>query len=255
MPVEYQVSLPVFEGPFALLFHLIEKAELDIYDISISEITAQYLAYLQAMEKVNLDFASEFLVMAATLLKLKSKKLLPIIVESCVDPEELNLTIDSREELVQRLLEYRHFKAVATELRSYEQAQKRVFVRSLSGSKIVLVNPAEEVDAGAVTLPGLMEAFQKLLAKREQQPHDIVPDDFSVHDKVKHIMYILRGKKEGVDFLALFPRGAALSEIIMTFFALLELVRIRKIRVWQSGPFGSLLVAHRQNPGGGESVN
>jgi len=253
--VEYQVSLPVFEGPFALLFHLIEKAEVDIYEISISEITAQYLAYLQNMEKVNLDLASEFLVMAATLLKLKSKKLLPVTVESDLDPEELNLTIDSREELVQRLLEYRHFKAVATELRSYEQAQKRVFVRSLCGGKIVLVNPAEEADAGAVTLPGLMEAFQRLLAKREQLPQEIAPDDFSVHDKVKQIMYLLRGKNEGVDFLALFPRGAGLAEIIATFFALLELVRIRKIRVWQSAPFSSLLVAHRQNPGGGKGVN
>jgi segregation and condensation protein A len=253
--VEYQVSLPVFEGPFALLFHLIEKAEVDIYEISISEITAQYLAYLQAMQKVNLELASEFLVMAATLLKLKSKKLLPVTVESAEDLEELNLTIDSREELVQRLLEYRHFKAVATELRSYEQAQKRVFVRSLSGGKVVLVNPAEEAGASAVALPGLVEAFQRLLAKREQQPHEIAPDDFSVHDKVKYIMKMLRGKKEGVDFLALFPRGAGLSEIIVTFFALLELVRIRKIRVWQSDPFGSLLVAHRQNSGGGEGVN
>lgn len=245
MPMEYRVSLPVFEGPFALLFHLIEKAEVDIYEISISEITAQYLAYLQAMEKINLDLASEFLVMAATLLKLKSKKLLPVTVESCTDSEELNMTIDSREELVQRLLEYRHFKAVAGELRSYEQAQKRVFVRSLCGGKIVLVNPAAEADAGAVTLPGLMEAFQRLLAKSEQQPQEIVPDDFSVHDKVKYIMYMLRGKKEGVDFLALFTRGAGLTEIIVTFFALLELVRVRKIRVWQSDPFGSLLLALR----------
>jgi len=244
--VEYQVILPEFEGPFALLFHLIEKAEVDIYEISISEITAQYLAYLQSMQKVNLDLASEFLVMAATLLKLKSKKLLPVTIEHTDELEDNVLTIDTREELVQRLLEYRHFKAVATELRCYEQAQKRVFVRSLSGEKIVLVNPAEEVNVSAVTLPGLVEAFQKLLAKREQQPQDITPDDFSVGDKVKHIMNMLRGKKEGLDFFALFPLGTGLSEIIVTFFALLELVRIRKIRVWQSDPLGSLLVAHRK---------
>jgi len=244
--VEYQVSLPVFEGPFALLFHLIEKAEVDIYEISISEITAQYLAYLKEQQKVNLDLASEFLVMAATLLKLKSKKLLPVTAETADELEDHILAIDTQEELVQRLLEYRHFKAVAIELRSFEQAQKRVFVRSLSGEKIVLVNPAEEVNAGAVTLPGLVEAFQKLLAKREQQPQDISPDDFSVSDKVKYIMNILRGEKEGIDFFALFPQEAGLSEIIVTFFALLELVRIRKIRVWQSNPLGSLLVAHRK---------
>lgn len=243
--MEYQVRLPVFEGPFALLFHLIEQAEVDIYEISISEITTSYLTYLQAMQELNLDLASEFLVMAATLLKLKSKKLLPVTVEIAEEKGENVLGIDSREELVQRLLEYRYFKAVALELRSYEQAQQRVFVRSLSGEKVVLVNPEQEVSAAVITLPGLVQAFQRVLAKREQQPQEITPDDFSVQDKIKQIMKLLWGKKEGMDFFALFPRDAGLTEIILTFFALLELVRIRKIRVWQSDPLGSLLVAHR----------
>jgi segregation and condensation protein A len=244
--LDYQVRLPVFEGPFALLFHLIEKAEVDIYDISVSEITAQYLAYLQAMQELNLEVASEFLVMAANLLKLKSKKLLPGTFTVIEEDEEGILTIDSQEELVQRLLDYRHFKAVAGELRRYEHAQKRVFVRSLSGEKVVLVNPEDEMNAGGVTLPGLMQAFQKLLAERERQPADVTPDEFSVQDQIKHVLNILRGKKEGVVFPALFARQASISEIIVTFFALLELVRMRKIRVWQSGPLGELMVVRRQ---------
>lgn len=243
--MEYQVRLPVFEGPFALLVHLVQKAEVDIYDISVSEITAQYLAYLQAMRELNLEVASEFLVMAATLLKLKSKKLLPGTIEVTDELEENILAIDSQEELVQRLLEYRHFKAVADELRSYEQAQKRVFVRSLSGEKVVLVNPEDDMSASGVTLPGLMQAFQKLLAQRERQPQDVTPDDFSVQDKIQHVLTTLRGKKDGVDFFALFPRQASLAEIIVTFFALLELVRLRKVKVWQSDPLGTLMVMRR----------
>jgi segregation and condensation protein A len=244
--VEYQVRLPVFEGPFALLFHLIEKAEVDIYEISVSEITAQYLAWLQAMRELNLEVASEFLVMAANLLKLKSKKLLPGTVTVVDEDDESILAIDSQEELVQRLLDYRHFRAVAQELRHFEHAQKRVFVRALSGEKVVLVNPEEDAGAGAVTLPGLLQAFQKLLAERERQPQDVTPEEFSVQDKIKHVLGVLRGKKDGVDFTALFSPQAGISEIIVIFFALLELVRMRKIRVWQSGPLGALTVMRRQ---------
>lgn len=244
--MDYLVRLPVFEGPFALLFHLIEKAEVDIYEISVAEITAQYLAYLQAMRELNLEVASEFLVMVATLLKLKSKRLLPGTILSTETEEDGILVIDSQEELVQRLLEYRHFRAVADELRNCEQAQKRVFVRSLAGEKVVLVNPDREGSAGGVTLPGLMQAFQRLLAERERQPQEVSADDFSIQEKMSRVMGMLRGKKEGIEFLALFPEKAGLSEIIATFFALLELVRLRKITVWQPGPLGNLTVMKRQ---------
>ena len=244
--MEYLVRQPAFEGPFALLFHLIEKAEVDIYEISVSEITAQYLAYLQAMQELNLEVASEFLVMAATLLKLKSKKLLPGTMD-VVDADDDILTIDSQEELVQRLLEYRHFRSVAEELRRFEQAQKRVFVRSLAGEKVVLVNPEEDSAAagGGVTLPGLMQAFQKLLTERERQPQDVDPDDFSVQDKMKEVMVSLRGRKEGVSFFSLFSKSAGLSEMITTFVALLELIRMRKVTVWQPGSLGELMVMRK----------
>lgn len=244
--MDYLVRLPAFEGPFALLFHLLEKAELDIYEISIAEITGQYLSHLQLMEELNLEVASEFLVMAATLLKLKSKLLLPGTVQVAGEAEDDILTIDSQEELVQRLLEYRHFRAVADELRNFEQAQKRVFVRSLSGEKVVLVNHEEDAAAaGSVTLPGLLQAFQKLLVQRERQPLEVTADDFTIQDKMKHVMGVLRGKKDGVEFFALFTKAVSLSEIIVTFFALLELVRMRKITVWQPGPLGELMVMRR----------
>ncbi|EEG78284.1 segregation and condensation protein A [Dethiobacter alkaliphilus] len=243
--MEYHVKLPAFEGPFALLIHLIEKAEVDVYEVSIKDITAEYLSCLQTMQDLNLEIASEFLVMAATLLKLKSKRLLPGTVVAEDELEESMLAIDSQEELVQRLLEYRHFRSVADELRQFEQSQKRVFVRSLSGEKVVLVNPEEEASLTGVTLPGLMQAFQKLVAESQRQPQEVTPDEFTVQDKIKQVLQALRGKKDGVDFFALFPQSAALAEIIVTFFALLELVRMRKVTVWQSGPLGSLMVMRR----------
>ncbi len=239
------MNLPVFSGPFALLFHLIEKAEVDIYEISIAEITSQYLQALKEMQELNLEIAAEFLVMAATLLKLKSKKLLPETVEVTAETgEEEILVIDSREELVQRLLEYRYFRDVAAELRRCEAAQKRVYIRSLGG-KALLVNPDEEITLAGVTLPALLEAFQRLLAERERQPQEIAPDDLSVQDKMQAILKAVRGKKDGMDFRELFPPQAGISEIITTFIALLELIRLRKIVVWQSGPFGRLLVMRK----------
>ncbi|NLZ93331.1 MAG: segregation/condensation protein A, partial [Firmicutes bacterium] len=114
--MEYQISLPTFEGPFALLFHLIEKAEVDIYEISIADITAQYLETLQVMQELNLDVASEFIVMAATLLKIKSKKLVPESIGAAEVNDDDLLNIESQDDLLQRLLEYRYFSKVAEEL-------------------------------------------------------------------------------------------------------------------------------------------
>ena len=244
--MEYQVSLPTFEGPFALLFHLIEKAEVDIYEISIAEITAQYLETLQMMQELNLDLASEFMVMAATLLKIKSKKLLPESVGIDDEDDDELLAIESQEELVQRLLEYRYFRNVAEELRRYEQEQKRVFVRSLAGKKVVLINPNQpDFSHTGITLSGLAAAFEKVLAAYQRQPQEVAPDDFSVAEQMDYILRVLWQKKGGLEFTALFSPSAHLGEIIASFVAILELVRLRKIVVWQSQPFGDLIVMKR----------
>ncbi|HZK25405.1 MAG TPA: segregation/condensation protein A [Oscillospiraceae bacterium] len=240
--MEYYVNLPTFEGPFALLFHLIEKAEVDIYDIPVAEITAQYLETLQLMQKLNLEVASEFLVMAATLLKIKSKKLLPSSIGDEALDDEDSMDIETQEELIQRLLEYRHFRAVAQELRAYETAQKRVFVRSLTGEKVVLVNPEDDFVISGVSLPALMQAFQRLLAEHERQPLEVEADDFSVEELMVQLVSQLQGQKDGLSFSGLFTETAGLSEIILTFVALLELVRLGKLSVWQSNPFGELVV-------------
>ncbi len=243
--MDYQVRLPVFEGPFALLFHLIEKSELNIYEIQLSDITAQYLSYLRAMRELNLDLASEFLVMAATLLKLKSKKLLPGTFDIVSETEESIYAIDSQEALVQRLLEYRHFRSVAEELRCCEQSQKRVFVRSLSGEKVLLVNPDDDLAASGLTLTALLQAFGRLIAEHERQPQEVSVDEIPIHEKMKQLLSLLRKNEKGLEFSQLFPGRISVQEIIATFFALLELVRLRKIRIWQSGPLGNLVIMRR----------
>lgn len=244
--MEYLVKLPVFEGPFALLFHLIEKAEVDIYEISLAEITAEYLETIQAMQELNLEVASEFLVMAATLLKLKSKKLLPTVTgpqESEEDEDFLSIT--SQEELVERLVEYRYFRQVAQEMRNLEQAQKRVFVRTLSGERAMLVNPEDSGDASGATLQALVRAFARLIAEQERRPHELEAEEFSVRAKMRQVLQLLRKFRDGVDFRSLFGARPSLSEIIATFFALLELVRLRKIRVSQAEPHGNLMITRR----------
>lgn len=250
--MEYQVRLPVFEGPFALLFHLIEKAEVDIYEIPLAEITAQYLELLQTIQDMDLEVASEFLVMAATLLKLKSKKLLPSVLQPVADDEDQLFSMESQEELVQRLLEYRYFRSVAEELRVCEQAQKRVYLRALSGGKALLVNPEDELSAAGVTLPALLQAFQRLFAEQERQPQEVVTDEISIDKKMRQVMLLLGRNKEGMDFISLFPSKVSIQEIIATFFALLELVRRKKIRLWQPDPLGSLVIMRRSKFGGVE---
>jgi len=239
--VEYQINLPVFEGPFELLFHLIEKAEVDIYDISIAEITSQYLETLQSMRELNLDIAADFLVMAATLLRLKSRKLLPTVTTAAETDEDELFEIDTQEQLVERLLEYKYFREVAEQLRRCELEQKRVYVRSFSGEKVVLVNPEQEAALTNVTLSALLQALEKVLAE-QKEPREIAADDFSVEEKMEEISLILRRQQEGVEFASLFSTSSGISEIIVTFIALLELVRLGRIMVWQDGPMGRILL-------------
>jgi len=212
--VEYQINLPVFEGPFELLFHLIEKAEVDIYDISIAEITSQYLETLQSMRELNLDIAADFLVMAATLLRLKSRKLLPTVTTAAETDEDELFEIDTQEQLVERLLEYKYFREVAEQLRRCELEQKRVYVRSFSGEKVVLVNPEQEAALTNVTLSALLQALEKVLAE-QKEPREIAADDFSVEEKMEEISLILRRQQEGVEFASLFSTTPAISGLVL----------------------------------------
>ncbi len=243
---EYTIKLPTFEGPFDLLFHLIKKAEVDIWSISIADITEQYLAYLQSMKELNLDIASEFLVMAATLLRLKSKLLLPRSprAENLEEEEEL-FEINSAEELFQRLEEYRAFKEIAGLLRQKEEEQKKVFLRSTGGQKVMVFSQQESVYTiweGAHHLSDIMTRFDKIARAREYVPAFSAVEDFVVARKADYIQSLLQQSKRAMP-MKTFVTESGLWELIIVFIALLEMSRQRKINLLQEKPFGPILVS------------
>ncbi|MFQ5892755.1 MAG: segregation and condensation protein A [Nitrospinota bacterium] len=225
----YQVTLPIFEGPLDLLLHLIRVQEIDIYDIPIAQITTQYLAYLDLMEALNLDVAGEWLVMAATLTYIKSRMLLPRPPEAAEDDEE-----DPRHELVERLLEYQWVKTLALELRERELDQREVYGRP----------PAEAPESDEiildVTLFDLLEAFSAVLERLPaEEAQDLVIEEMSVTEMIHTLVERLEGKGP-IAFEALFDEATSRPEIIVTFLAILEMMRLKMLYVQQRQPFGSL---------------
>jgi segregation and condensation protein A len=232
----YQVRIDNFEGPLDLLLHLIKKSEINIYDIPIAVIAKQYLEYLEAMEDLNLTVAGEFLVMAATLLQIKSKMLLPVD-ETAEDEEE---GPDPREELVRRLLEYKQFKDAARQLDNQERMWREHYSREQS--------PLVELDSDEALLEDmslfdLVDALKGILDRNPgKQLLEIIPDNLTVRDRMNAILEALEGQ-ESVTFSSLFESSSHRMVIIVTFLALLELIRLRTARVFQGENFGSILVS------------
>ncbi len=234
------LKLEVFEGPLDLLLHLIRKNEIDIYDIPINAIARQYLEYLEMMKNLNLDIAGEFLLMAATLLHIKSRMLLP---PREGDPEEENVEDngeDPREELVRRLLEYQRLKEAALELAKGPLLDREVFIRKFFEEN--LTREGEEEFAGEVTLFDLLEAMKKVLqGLPADEFHEISVDHLKITDKISQIMESL-WTRGNVTFLELYTPAASRREVVLTFLALLELLRLRMIKVYQSDPFGAIRI-------------
>jgi len=234
------VKLEVFEGPLDLLLHLIKKNEIDIYDIPISVITRQYLEYLEMMKSLNLDIAGEFLLMAATLLHIKSKMLLPPSEEEQAGEGEEAPEEDPRAELARKLLEYQRFKEAALELSRGPLLDREVFVRRFFEEK--LLEGAEEALAGEATLFDLLEAIQKVLQGiPPEEFQEISLEQLSIKEKIIQIMDRI-WDAESVTFNELFTTATPRREIIVTFLALLELLRLRMIKVYQAESFGMIRI-------------
>jgi len=234
---DYKVDLEVFEGPLDLLLYLIKKDEVDIYDIPIETITTQYMEYLNLMRMLDLNIAGEFIVMAATLMMIKSRMLLP--VEERPDMEE-DEEADPRWDLVRQLVEYKKFKDAAAHLQWREMHQEDVF--ALGSGEVV----TEPEDPGLVmqdvSLFDLISAFKDALQRAKiEEIGEIVGDRFTVADKIDAILHIIRKKGE-VLFSRLFGRTASRHEIVCTFLALLELLRLRQVGIAQSQTFGQIMV-------------
>lgn len=229
----YDIRLEKFEGPLDLLLHLIKKNEMDIYDIPIADITTQYVAYVDVMKNLNLDIAGEFLLMAATLVHIKSRMLLPQSQDE--EPEEEEE--DPRAELVRRLLEYQKYKAAAVVLDAMPLLGREIFTRS---STFPDLQEAEESEFVAVGIYDLVAAFRTLLREApEESFHEIDFDQLSVTERVNGILTVLAGR-ENLSFRELFAERPDRNEVVVTFLAMLELVRLKMVRLAQNSHFGAI---------------
>ncbi|MBI5968638.1 MAG: segregation/condensation protein A [Deltaproteobacteria bacterium] len=236
----WNVRLEVFEGPLDLLLHLIKKNEINIYDIPIAVITEQYLEYLEMMKSLNLDIAGEFLLMAATLLHIKSKMLLPPAEEEQVEEGQEEKEGDPRAELVRRLVEYQRFKEAALDLTQGSLLDRDVFTRTFFEGK--LLEGGEEALTGEATLFDLLEALKKVLqGVPPEEFQEVSLDQLNIKEKIHQIMDRLWGR-ESLTFNELFAAATPRREIILTFLALLELLRLRLIKVYQSEAFGTIRI-------------
>ena len=230
----YEIKLEAFEGPLDLLLHLIKQNEIDIYDIPIAQVTEQYLQYLCLMERLDLDIAGEFLVMAATLMEIKSRMLLP--PDPSAHEEE---PIDPRAELVERLLEYQRYKEVAETFRQWETERQRVFGRGGMDYSDDFDVPLVLADVRAVDL---LDALRRLLADfgDGQQVTSIQRRRITVRLKMHEVWRKVSVHPDGMLFEHLFSGDRTIEELVITFLALLELLRLRKITVRQQGLFGEI---------------
>jgi segregation and condensation protein A len=231
----YKIKLPEFEGPMDLLLHLIRENKVDIYDIPISLITGQYLQYIEFMKELDLEIAGEFLVMAATLIQIKSRMLLP--PDEDVPEEELE---DPRFELVQRLLEYQAFKDAASILKEREEEAMKIFVRS-PGELEKEEAPEPELCLFDINLFDLLAAFKKILENAPPEMRTISRETLTVKDKMMHIADLIENL-ESIRFEELFKDNFTKVQLIVTFLALLELLRLGLARVYQEHQFGNIWI-------------
>lgn len=232
----YKVQLEVFEGPLDLLLYLIKKNEVEIHDIPIETITTQYMEYMNLMRMLDLNIAGDFLVMAATLMMIKSRMLLP---EEERSEDQLDEEDDPRWDLVRQLVEYKKFKDAALFLEHQEFYQEDVFSREGEG---VHLGSDEDAPLQDVSIFDLISAFQVALNRVEEETlTEIFHERVTVAEKIDHIVHLVKNQAE-VCFGTLFPTGAGRHEIVCTFLAVLELIRLNQIQAQQSGKFGDIVI-------------
>ena len=233
--MSYHVALENFEGPLDLLLFLVRKNELDIQDIPIVSITSQYIEYIDMMKALNLDVAGDFLVMASTLLYLKSRALLP----KTDDEEEQQEEEAALEALKQQLLEYQQYKDAAEHLKEQNILEKDVFARALFAEPVAV---DDEAALSQISLFDLIKAFKVMLERTDgdESEYDISPEEISVKDRIVELLQRLEGQTDGVDFMGLFPAKPTKLLIITTFLAMLELMKMQAVRIYQNKNFSTI---------------
>jgi segregation and condensation protein A len=236
--MSYEVQLEVFEGPLDLLLHLVHRNEVNIADIPISLITRQYLETIELMQTLNLEIAGEYLVMAAYLVHIKSLMLLPTSQEDEISESGA----DPRAELVEHLLEYKRYKDAAEKLASVDMLDRDVFVRPIAEDGKDLPRSVQPVQAD---IQELLAAFRTVLERISRKDLvELQPDQLLVADKIKQILDRLR-RSQWLTFWSLFEEDCTRLNVLTTFLALLEIVKLQLARVYQDAPFGTILISRQ----------
>ena len=233
---EYKVQFEVFEGPLDLLLYLVKKDEVDIYEVNLTRIATQFIEYIELMRELDLQVAGEFLVMASTLMYIKSRELLP--VDQQVQAEGDEEEEDPRWELIRQLVEYKKFKDAAVRLQEREAEQENVFPR-LPGK--LQFEPASPPPRPDVSLFDLLNAVSNVLKRFQQKEsgRDVFEDKWTVSQKIELLRQTIAGKP-ALKFSELFEQTTSRSEVVVTFLALLELIRLKQVVVCQPAPFSEI---------------
>lgn len=255
--MEYNVKLDSFEGPLDLLLHLINRYEIDIYDIPMAQITEQYLRYIHTMQELKLDVASEYLVMAATLLAIKSKMLLPKTEETLEEELEYSgdeIEEDPREELMKRLIEYKKYKEAAIQLKEYEQKRGQLFTKPPSNLAPYMPDEKERPFTD-VSLYDMLSALERLLERkkwREPKTAKVERQDIPIQIRMEQILNELKRSNGRISFYSLFPIYEK-SHIVITFLAILELMKNQMIRCEQEKNFDNIWIYTMKGANGDEA--
>ena len=238
---DYKVQFEVFEGPLDLLLYLVKQEEVDIYEVNLTKLATSFLEYVEVMRQLDLEIAGEFLVMASTLMYIKSRELLPVDQQVQVEGEDDG--VDPRWELIRQLVEYKKFKDVAAQLQEREAVQENIYPR-LPGK------PDFEIPVARlqVSLFDLINAVNAVLKRfTAQDTRDIFEDKWTVSEKIESVMALLR-EKPAVKFSDLFAAATSRTEVVVTFLAMLELIKIRHICVAQPEPFADIEITRAPEP-------
>lgn len=233
---ENKVQLDIFEGPLDLLLYLVRKEEVDIYEVNLTKIATQFIEYIEVMRELDLEVAGEFLVMAATLMFIKSRELLPVDQQTQVEEEEDG--DDPRWELIRRLVEYKKFKDAAVHLQEKEAHQENVFPRLPGKLEFAPEGPALKPDVSVFDLINAVSSILKRINQREQT-RDVFEDKWTVSDKIDHLLKLLKDRPR-LRFSDLFADNTSRLEVVTTFLALLELIRLKVLTAVQPEPFSEI---------------
>ncbi len=236
---EYKVKFEVFEGPLDLLLYLIKKQEVDIYQVNLTQLARQFIEYVELMRMLDLEIAGEFLVMAATLMYIKSRELLP--KDQQVEAEGEEDTEDPRWELIRQLVEYKKFKDAAAQLQTLEARQEATYPHLTAPPQFEAPEAPRRPEVSLFDLLNAVNAILQRVASREQA-RDIFEDRWTVSEKITVLLRLV-AERQALRFSALFEGVTSRSEVVVTFLALLELIRLKQITATQPEPFGEIEIA------------